>query len=113
MHKTLRNPVHLPDDHSEYPLGVLLYYGPDDQTVTKITAEIFSGPSAEPIIKRWYGDRVTTDTQVLAELGGYFKTHHVKRVVMTDKVIGCPHESGIDYPEGEECPYCPFWQNRP
>jgi hypothetical protein len=106
----LQNPIPLPEDNTEYPLGVLLYYGPDDKTVTKITAEIFTSPASEPVIKRWYGDQVTTDRQVLAELGSYFKTHQVKRVVMTDKVIGCPHESGIDYPEGETCPYCPFWQ---
>ena len=23
-----------------------------------------------------------------------------------------PHEEGIDYPQGEACPQCPFWANR-
>jgi hypothetical protein len=27
-------------------------------------------------------------------------------------VIGCPHEEGIDFPEGQECPYCPFWRGK-
>jgi hypothetical protein len=31
---------------------------------------------------------------------------------MADRIIGCPHEEGIDYPEGEECPLCPFWKGR-
>ena len=25
---------------------------------------------------------------------------------------GCQHEEGIDYPEGELCPDCPFWAGR-
>src|SRR4051812_9319014 len=32
-------------------------------------------------------------------------------VVMTDRIIGCPHEEGIDY-EGTTCPTCPFWAGR-
>jgi hypothetical protein len=35
----------------------------------------------------------------------------VKSVVMTDRIIGCPHEEGIDY-EGATCPACPFWAGR-
>jgi hypothetical protein len=34
-----------------------------------------------------------------------------KSVVMTDRIIGCPHEEGIDY-EGSTCPVCPFWAGR-
>jgi hypothetical protein len=30
---------------------------------------------------------------------------------MTDQIIGCPHEEGIDY-EGATCPACPFWAGR-
>lgn len=31
---------------------------------------------------------------------------------MVDKIIGCPHEEGKDYPMGKKCPQCPFWVNR-
>ena len=34
-----------------------------------------------------------------------------KSVVMTDRIIGCPHEEGIDY-EGATCPHCSFWAGR-
>jgi hypothetical protein len=34
----------------------------------------------------------------------------VKSVLMTDGIIGCPHEEGIDYPEGEASPECPYWR---
>jgi hypothetical protein len=31
---------------------------------------------------------------------------------MVKEMLGCPHEEGIDYPEGEACPACPFWAGR-
>jgi len=31
---------------------------------------------------------------------------------MTDRIIGCPHEEGIDYPEGQKCAQCPLWASR-
>ena len=31
---------------------------------------------------------------------------------MTDRIIGCPHEEGIDYADGTVCPMCPYWQDR-
>jgi len=34
-----------------------------------------------------------------------------KSIVMTDRIIGCPHEEGIDYQE-PTCPLCPFWAGR-
>ena len=34
------------------------------------------------------------------------------KVVITDRIIGCPHEEGLDYPEGSKCPQCPFWAFR-
>jgi hypothetical protein len=35
----------------------------------------------------------------------------VKSVVIAERIIGCPHEEGIDY-EGAICPACPFWAGR-
>ena len=42
----------------------------------------------------------------------FIKENSAKSVVMLDKVFGCPHEEGIDYPEGESCPDCTYWKNR-
>jgi hypothetical protein len=47
-----------------------------------------------------------------AEVAGFIVSHGVKSVVMTDGIIGCPHEEGIDYPEGTSCPKCPYWAGR-
>jgi len=40
------------------------------------------------------------------------KEHEVRSLIMVEKIFGCPHEEGIDYPEGEACPHCPFWKGR-
>ena len=26
--------------------------------------------------------------------------------------MGCPHEEGEDFPDGEDCPFCPFWAGK-
>jgi len=36
----------------------------------------------------------------------------VRSVLITNRIIGCPHEEGIDYPEGDVCPKCPYWAHR-
>jgi hypothetical protein len=95
-----------------FPVGTLIYYGPDDQTVTKITAGVVLSKDATPITRSWYGDNVTTNPVVLADLGQFFKENGVNKVVMTSSVAGCPHEEGVDYPAGKECPLCPFWNKR-
>jgi hypothetical protein len=41
----------------------------------------------------------------------FIEKHRVLSVAMTDSIIGCPHQQGIDY-EGEWCPTCEFWHGR-
>jgi hypothetical protein len=36
----------------------------------------------------------------------------VRSLVMAPRILGCPHEEGVDYPEGSVCPSCPFWAGR-
>jgi hypothetical protein len=31
---------------------------------------------------------------------------------MSDGNMGCPHEEGLDFPVGEDCPFCPFWKGK-
>jgi hypothetical protein len=96
----------------QYPVGTVAYYGPDDKTVTKVVAGIVASEEAEPIIQRWLGPKVSTDPKVLAEMAVFFGSHGVHRVAVTDGLLGCPHEEGIDFPEGQECPFCPFWRGK-
>jgi len=96
-----------------YPAVTIAQYGPDDKRVTKIVASVLSNPD-EPAkdLKRWVGSNVTTSATVREELLVFLAKHQVNSVILTAGVIGCIHEEGEDYPDGEECPFCPFWHGR-
>jgi hypothetical protein len=52
---------------------------------------------------------VRSDATVAAEVAAFISDSRVKRTVQADRIIGCPHQEGIDYPMGRTCPQCPFW----
>ena len=54
---------------------------------------------------------IRDDIRVAEEVLAFITEAGAKSVVMTDRIIGCPHEEGIDY-EGATCPACPFWAGR-
>ena len=101
--------------HGQYPIGTVAYYGPDDKTATKIAAGVIVAEHAEPIMERWVATNILEDEKIGREVLRFLAKHGVKRVVITDGVLGCPHEEGEDYPRGTDCPFCPFWarKNRP
>jgi hypothetical protein len=45
------------------------------------------------------------DEEVVASL----KKHAPKFVIVTDGLIGCPDEEGIDYADGKFWPQCQYW----
>ena len=57
-----------------------------------------------------HGD-IRADAGVAPEILEFMEKHGVLSVAMTDGIIGCPHQEGIDY-EGEWCPVCEFWRGR-
>ena len=59
-----------------------------------------------------HGD-VRKKPKIGAELLLFMDAHGVKSVVMSDGLMGCPHQDGIDH-EGEYCPdpVCAFWHGR-
>jgi hypothetical protein len=52
------------------------------------------------------------DETICRQVVDFIEHHHACRVAMVDRIIGCPHEEGIDYPKGKSCPLCPFWKGR-
>jgi hypothetical protein len=96
-----------------FPAATLAFYGPDDQLATKVVVSIvLSAEEHAPVrMRKWYASRgdIRTDASVRAELMAYLQAEGVQRVVLADRIIGCPHEEGVDYPRGENCPLCPFW----
>jgi hypothetical protein len=100
---------------SGYPVATVVAYGPDDKVATKATVAIIAGESQEPVaLERWFSEKgdVRRDFLIQQQILEFIKKHGAKSVVMTDRIIGCPHEEGKDYPAGEKCPHCPFWANR-
>jgi hypothetical protein len=96
----------------QYPIGTVAMYGPDDKTTTKIAAGVILHDGAEAIIQRWVATDVTTNPKVQQEMKDFFLQHGVKSVAMSEGNMGCPHEEGMDFPHGEDCPFCPFWKGK-
>ena len=100
-------------DKAKLPVATVAYYGPDDKTPTKVVVGIISDWKKEPShLKRWIGRDVAYDVTIQKEVARFIGAHGAKSVVVTEGVIGCPHEEGIDFPSGQECPYCSFWRGK-
>jgi len=65
-------------------------------------------------LNRWFSNNqdVRSDPIISSEILKFINDHGAKSVVATGGIIGCPHEEGVDYPEGAVCPQCPFWAHR-
>lgn len=98
--------------HGKYPLGTLAMYGPDDKTTTKLVAAVFKEEGSEPILERWVGTKLKDDPKVTKQIQDFFARHMAKHIIMTDSNMGCPHEEGEDFPDGGDCPFCPFWAGK-
>ena len=96
-------------------MATIAYYGPDNKRASKVAVGILEeehGPVTA--MERWFSDEgdVRADDSILQAILDFIKDRSVQSVVMADRIIGCPHEEGKDYPEGEKCPQCPFWATR-
>ena len=98
-----------------YPVGTIAFYGPDAERASKAAVAVIVAPDTEPVaLRRWFADSgdVRND-KTFKEIALFLRDNEVHSVAMTKEMMGCPHEEGIDYPEGEACPVCPFWAGRP
>ena len=97
-----------------YPVATVALYGPDDTRATKLTVGIVPAKDADATdLRRWFseGADIRNDAGVAEEVLAFIDAAGARSVVMTDRIIGCPHEEGIDY-EGLTCPACSFWAGR-
>lgn len=98
-----------------YPVATVAFYGPDDRRATKVAVGIIlsEGAEADPL-QRWFSEHedARTEPGIARQIGAFIEAHGAKSVALVDRIIGCPHEERIDYPEGSACPQCPFWENR-
>ena len=98
---------------AKYPLATFSAYGPDNGRATKLVVGILRRPGQQDAnpIRAWStnaGD-VRDDPLIAAELADWLRNQGIKDTVGYDRIIGCPHEEGTDYPIGRTCPQCPFW----
>jgi len=98
-----------------YPVATVAFYGPDDQRATKVAVGIVpaEGTEANPL-ERWFSENTDarSDPEIARQIGAFIDTYHAASVALVDRIIGCPHEEGVDYPRGTACPQCPFWADR-
>lgn len=98
-----------------YPVATVAYYGPDNKRASKVAVGIImtEGGDAE-VLDRWFSDTqdVRTDPEIMKQVLEFVSINSAKSVVVADGILGCPHEEGKDYPEGEKCPKCAFWATR-
>ncbi len=97
-----------------FPLATVAHYGPTDKKATKLVVGIVPRDGAEPSeMRKWFSaEDIRENLDLYDEILDFIKAHEVQSGAMLDRIIGCPHEEGIDYPEGDACPECPFWEGR-
>ena len=95
-----------------FPIATVAFYGPDDKRATKVAVAIILAEDEDPVeLRRWFRDEgdVRHDSEISKEILEFVRTYGAKSIVSPDRIIGCPHEEGVDYAEGGSCPQCPFW----
>lgn len=93
----------------------MAFYGPNDRVATKAVVAIVDGEEREPtVLERWFSESgdVRDDPAINEQIVRLILSHDVKTVTTAERILGCPHEEGIDYPEASTCPLCPFWAHR-
>src|SRR5271169_4441162 len=78
-----------------WPLATVALYGPDDSTATKLTVGIVPAEDAEATdLRRWFseGADIRNDAGVAEEVLAFIDATGARSVVMTERIIGCPHE---------------------
>jgi phosphoserine phosphatase len=98
-----------------YPVATVAFYGPTADIGTKVAVSItFKEGHEVDLLERWFSQEndVRKDLAVAEKISAFLKENGAKTLIVTDGLIGCPHEEGIDYPEGKSCPMCPYWSGR-
>lgn len=99
-----------------HPVATIAFYGATDKIATKVVISLLETEDDEITqMERWMssaGEDLRTDRAATNRIATLLDSWKPKSIVSVDRIIGCPHEEGIDYPDGETCPECPFWKDR-
>lgn len=95
-------------------MATIAFYGPNLSRASKVTVSIIHTDDGEPEeMRSWHSDTkdVRHDDAISREISEFIDGNGVKSVAMSDGIIGCPHQQGIDY-DADWCPVCEFWKGR-
>ena len=97
-----------------WPAATIAFYGPDASRASKVVVGIVASEHTEVgEMRDWKLDAgdVRNDPRIAKEILEFIARYGVLSVAMTDRIIGCPHQEGIDY-QDQWCPVCEFWKGR-
>ncbi|MBN1541254.1 hypothetical protein JW992_03840 [candidate division KSB1 bacterium] len=97
------------------PIATFLLYGPDPHTANKLVVRIMEHESGKiRAEKSWHSAEsdIRFDQTAYQQALEFIKEQGADPVAMSDRLSGCPHVEGQDYPAGHSCPYCPAWEER-
>jgi hypothetical protein len=96
-----------------YPIGTVAYYGFDEKTSVKAVACVITDEEEKTCaIKRWMDSDIVNNNRIQKEIKDFLIENEAKTIIITESPIGCIHEEGKDYQEGEDCPFCPSWKGK-
>jgi len=98
-----------------FPIATVAFYGPDAERASKVAVGIVHGEKESVReMEKWHSEvtDVREDRVIGHQILEFIQRMGVRSVVLGAGILGCPHEEGIDYPEGAYCPNCPYWAGR-
>ncbi|MBY0445204.1 MAG: hypothetical protein K2Q15_08365 [Burkholderiales bacterium] len=98
-----------------YPIATVTFYGPNDQLASKVSVGIIQEEGGEVVaLERWLDENgdIRKNGALIAEVLAFITRYDAFSVISPERILGCPHEEGTDYPVGEKCPKCAYWENR-
>jgi hypothetical protein len=102
-------------DFQGYPIATVTFYGPNNQLASKVSVGIIQEEGGEVVaLERWLDENgdIRKNGAVIAEVLAFIASYDAFSVISPERILGCPHEEGIDYSAGEPCPQCAYWENR-
>src|SRR5215472_12265314 len=83
-----------------WPIATIAFYGPNLDQATKAAVGIVPSENAEvEELRAWKVDdgEIRADPRIAREISEFIEERQVLSVAMTDGIIDCPHQEGIDY----------------
>ena len=99
-----------------FPIGTLAFYGADNHSASKAIAMVIGNEQGDVIDKQEYvltNVDIRTEDLLISVINDWFAQYQVATIATSPDIVDCPHEAGIDYEAGTDCPHCPYWKGKP